>query len=117
MLSDILDGSFPYDLKKKFPDGVPLKPVDCTDDTYTEQTKNNPKFKNFGDLEMDTAPVSKDEFLNQFPKQVIKDGNIIPIREELEKRFRDTQELDVNKLNSTEPITIDTEVTKNPDKY
>ena len=117
VLSDILDGYFPYDLKKKFPDGVPLKPVDCTDETYTDQTKNNPKFKTFGDLETDTAPVSKDEFLNQFPKQVIKDGNIIPIREELEKRFRDTQELDVNKLNSTEPIAIETEVTKNIDKY
>jgi len=34
-LSDILDGYFPYDLKKKYPEGVPLKPVDCTDDTYT----------------------------------------------------------------------------------
>lgn len=39
VLSDILDGYFPYDLKKKYPDGVPLKPVDCTDDTYTENTK------------------------------------------------------------------------------
>ncbi len=36
VLSDILDGYFPYDLKKKFPEGVPLKPVDCTDDAYTE---------------------------------------------------------------------------------
>jgi hypothetical protein len=34
VLSDILDGFFPYDLKKKFPDGVPLKPVDCTDEDY-----------------------------------------------------------------------------------
>ena len=34
--------------------------------------------------------MSKDEFLKQFPKQVIKEGNIIPIREELEKRFRET---------------------------
>ena len=57
--------------------------------------------------------MSKEEFLNQFPKQVIKEGNIIPIREELEKRFKDTQELDVNKLNSNEPITIENEVTRN----
>ena len=39
MLSDILDGYFPYDLKKKYPEGVPLKPVDCTDETYTAETK------------------------------------------------------------------------------
>jgi len=43
---------------------------------------------------------------------VIKEGNIIPIREELEKRFRETQELDVNKLNSNEPIIADTHVSK-----
>ena len=34
MLSDILDGYFPYDLKVKYPEGVPLRPVDLTDDMY-----------------------------------------------------------------------------------
>jgi hypothetical protein len=66
VLSDILDGFFPYDLKKKFPDGVPIKPVDCTDEDYNpENVKNNPKFKVFGDLERDAGPggMSKDEFL------------------------------------------------------
>ena len=41
VLSDILDGYFPYDLKKKYPDGVPLNPVDLTDDTYTDDYKKN----------------------------------------------------------------------------
>ena len=91
VLSDILDGFFPYDLKKKFPDGVPLKPVDVTDEDYNRE-QLNPKFKAFGDLERDAGPggLSKEEFLSQFPKNVIKNGNVIPIREELEKRFRDT---------------------------
>jgi len=48
---------------------------------------------------------------------VVKNGNIIPIREELEKRFKETQELDVNKLNSNEPITIDTPVSKNESAF
>lgn len=114
MLSDILDGFFPYDLKQRYPDGVPLKPVDCTEEDYSRETPN-PKFKAFGDLERDTGPggLSKEEFLSQFPKSVVKNGNVIPIREELEKRFRDTQELDVNKLNSNEPIIVPTEVSKN----
>lgn len=30
-LTDILDGYFPYDLKAKYPDGVPLEPVDLCD--------------------------------------------------------------------------------------
>ena len=34
VLSDILEGYFPYDLKTKFPNGVPLKPIDLTDDVY-----------------------------------------------------------------------------------
>ena len=56
-------------------------------------------------------PLSKQEFLNQFPKQVIKDGNIIPIREELEKKFQETNgQIDVNKLNSNEPIEVETHV-------
>jgi hypothetical protein len=66
VLSDILDGFFPYDLKKKYPDGVPLKPVDCTEEDYNAETiKSNPKFKAFGDLERDAGPggMSKDEFL------------------------------------------------------
>lgn len=55
--------------------------------------------------------MTKQEFLNQFPKQVVKNGNIIPIREELEKKFQETGGIiDVNKLNSNEPIELDTHV-------
>jgi hypothetical protein len=43
MLSDILDGYFPYDLKQKYPEGVPLRPVDLTDEMYI--FKNLPKSK------------------------------------------------------------------------
>ena len=30
---------------------------------------------------------SKEEFLSQFPKNLIKKGMVIPLREELEKKF------------------------------
>ena len=40
----------------------------------------------------------------------MKDGKIIPIREEFEKWFKETQKLDVQKLNSNEPIEIQTDV-------
>ena len=62
--------------------------------------------------------MSKNEFLKQFPKNVVnRGGNIIPIREELEKRFKETGKIDVEKLNSNEPIEAPTEVEQNPDKY
>lgn len=121
-MSDILDGYFPYDLKTKYPDGVQLEPVDMTDDTYTDELakdKSNPKFKLLQDLQSkDCKPMSKNEFLKQFPEKVVnRGGNIIPIREELEKRFKETGKIDVSKLNSNEPIEAPTEVSINPDKY
>ena len=57
---------FPFDLKKKYADGAPLKSVDCTDTDYNSDTiKSNPNFKAFGDLEKDAGPggMSKDDFL------------------------------------------------------
>ena len=35
-------------------------------------------------------PMSKKEFLDKFPKHVMKNGKAIPIREELEKKFDET---------------------------
>ena len=60
--------------------------------------------------------MSKQEFLQQFPKHVISKGNLVPIREELEKKFKQTGGIiDVSKLNSTDPIEIPSEVSS--EKY
>lgn len=122
VLSDILDGYFPYDLKKDYPDGVPLEPVDLTDDMFTEDMlndKSNPKFKMLEDLKkVGPKAMSKKEFLSQFPKQkIMAGGEIVPIREELEKRFQETGKIDVEKLNSSVPIEAPTHVELNPGKY
>jgi len=34
--------------------------------------------------------MTKKQFLDKFPENKIQDGKIIPIREELEKRFQET---------------------------
>lgn len=44
ILGDILDGYFPYDLKKNYPEGVPLKPVDFSEETYNNQFKVSSQF-------------------------------------------------------------------------
>jgi hypothetical protein len=36
VLGDLLEGYFPYDLKVKYPEGVPLKAVDRTTEIYKE---------------------------------------------------------------------------------
>ena len=48
---------------------------------------------------------------------MISKGQIVPIREELEKRFKETGNIDVSKLNSNEPIEIPTEVSTNEQAY
>jgi hypothetical protein len=57
-------------------------------------------------------PMSKQEFLNQFPISKIVNGNIVPIREELEKRFQETQQIDTSKLNAGEQKEPETHVDK-----
>lgn len=54
--------------------------------------------------------MSKEEYLAQYPKNVIHKGNIVPIREELERRFKETGKIDTSKLNSNEPIEVPTDV-------
>jgi len=69
ILSDILDGYFPFDLKEKYPNGVPLKPVDLCDEVYNSQTGiNSDKIKGLANHEKPDAPLSKKEFLNKFPE-------------------------------------------------
>ena len=125
ILSDILDSYSPYDLQKDYPEGVPLKPVDMCDETYNNQFKvrkstetkiiysfqQNPKYKQLIDLD-GLNPMSKQEFLKQFPESKIVGGKNIPIREELEKRFQGTQQIDTSKLNANEPIQPETHVDK-----
>lgn len=112
VLSDILDGYFPYDLKEKFPNGVPLKPIDKTDDMYDAEKIREEKKGPMGveDFDKPEAPMGKQTFLKQFPESVVKDGVVVPVREEMEKRFKETQKLDTEKLNSNEPIEVQTHV-------
>ena len=39
ILSDILEGYFPFDLKHKFPDGVELQIIDHTEENYADVSK------------------------------------------------------------------------------
>ncbi len=44
-MADILEGYFPYQLKRVYPGGTLLKVVDKTDEAYTAE-----KSKNYGDI-------------------------------------------------------------------
>ena len=78
LLSDLLDGFFPYDLKKKYPDGVPLSVVDKTNEPFRPQDSNIRSVE-----DRDLGFLSKEQFLGQLPDSVIKDGKVIPIKEDI----------------------------------
>jgi hypothetical protein len=88
-----------------------LKPVDLCDEIYGVKKEEEKKshVKEFKDLDASKGPqpLSKKEFLNQFPSHIMQNGKAIPIREELEKKFKETGKIDTSKLNSNEPIEID----------
>lgn len=93
LLSDILDGYFPYDLKKKFPDGVPLRSVDKT----TEMFKANGGMQGVNDPSL--GLLSKDQFLAQLPENVIRNGEVISVREDIAMVFAN-QKIGTVKVNT-----------------
>jgi len=48
----------------KFPNGVPLKPVDLTDEAYNKDDLTKKKLWGIEDFDKPKAPLSKKEFLN-----------------------------------------------------
>jgi len=93
ILSDILEGYFPYDLKSSYPDGVPLKVINQTGEMYvkSEYVGDQSKMRDLSSLQKSgNDPISKDDFLKKLPANVIKGGKIIPVREEIAKKFEDS---------------------------
>lgn len=78
LLSDILDGYFPFDLKKKYPDGVPLEVVDKTTEMFQPGAPNMASIEN-----RDLGFISPQQFLDQIPNSVVKEGKVIPIKEDI----------------------------------
>lgn len=84
LLADILDGYFPRQLEKSYPDGVLLKMVDLIDEVCDESAAKH-KIATIGDqVPSDLKPLSKEEFLQRIPKNRISaDGKIIEVRKNI----------------------------------
>lgn len=79
LLSDLLEGYFPFDLKKQYPDGVPLTIVDKTSQPFRPEDLGGIRSVDDHDLGF----LSKEQFLAQLPDNVIKEGKVIPIKEDI----------------------------------
>lgn len=85
ILADILEGYFPYQLKHQYPNGTLLKVIDKTEDLYSTEKESVVDGKKNDERQL--KPLSKDEFLDQLPKHVLKNGKIIPVRAGIAKIF------------------------------
>lgn len=67
-----------------------MKPIDLTESNYNPDDIEKKREFGINDFDRPDAPMDKKDFLKQFPKNIVKDGKLIPIREELEKKFKET---------------------------
>lgn len=89
LLADLLDGYFPRQLEKSFPDGVLLQMIDKLDTVYDGKATGMQIGSIHNDGLGDMKPVSKDAFLQKFPEKVIgAEGQIIELRKNIESRMQ-----------------------------
>ena len=86
IIQDIIDGYSPYILHERYPHGVLMK-VENHVKTLYEPNKVGVSSNNIKDLKDpgEQKYMSPKEFVNIFPNKVIKNGNILNIKEDMEK--------------------------------
>eukprot|EP01038_Epipyxis_sp_PR26KG_P012841 gene12841-17215_t len=78
-VGDILDGYFPSEFSSQYPDGVILDLIDMRNDMYIEGNSNDKQ----------QQLLSKENLLSKIPKNVVKNGNIFDIRNDIEMKLND----------------------------
>ncbi|XP_015680416.1 UBX domain-containing protein 11 [Protobothrops mucrosquamatus] len=99
-LQDILDGFFPSELQRRYPSGVPFQVTDKRDVLFRER-KLPGYFPGFGQAvgrsrpsglketsEISGPKLTMEQFLNKLPKSLVRDGQVIDIREDLKKTLQ-----------------------------
>ena len=86
IIQDIIDGYSPYILRDRYPHGVLMKVENHVKIMY-EPNKIGGNDKNIKDLKDpgEQKYMSPKEFVNIFPNKVIKNGNVLNIKEDMEK--------------------------------
>jgi len=115
-----VDGYFPYEFKEKHPDGVKLKLVDKTREPFSREVEKSISMSNFlkendsnikgmdylkhvDENGQPNAPLDKKSLLEKLPKQVVKNGKIIQIREDVEKLITKSSSGDNSQMEIMDP--------------
>ena len=97
IIQDIIDGYSPYILHDRYPHGVLMKIENHVKILYEPNINKN--IKNLNDPGEQTY-MSPKEFVNIFPNKIIKNGNILNIKEDMEKILNINKDESNNKDNS-----------------
>jgi len=93
-MQDILEGYFPSILKPKYPSGTLFKFMNKIDEDYSSKPFDG-KMNDLSSIDENALkPQSKEEFLANLPKTVIKDGKIYNVRDEIAKKFDPSKKID-----------------------
>ncbi|XP_042636209.1 UBX domain-containing protein 11 [Orycteropus afer afer] len=90
-LRDILDGFFPSELQRLYPDGVPFKVIDLRNQFYPEDgldpfpgegrvVGRQRICKASSRLDSSGSKMTAEKFLNKLPKVVIRQGRVVDLR-------------------------------------
>uniref|UniRef100_A0A8C5MBN2 UBX domain-containing protein 11 n=1 Tax=Leptobrachium leishanense TaxID=445787 RepID=A0A8C5MBN2_9ANUR len=114
-VQDIMDGYFPSELQRRFPDGVTFQITDQRNVVFRErrfwdelpglgQTVGSTQSTTEGTSEVSGPPLSVDQFLNKLPMSVVRGGQIVeirgPIREALQESPTESLKLKEIKVDS-----------------
>lgn len=78
-MQDIFDGYFPSEFKNQYPDGVIFELIDKHDDLFDEQIFQREN------------RLKASKLLDRLPKTVIRNGELIQVREEISSRIVDSK--------------------------
>ena len=94
IIQDIIDGYSPYILHERYPHGVLMKVENHVKSLYETNKSENNANKNIVNLNSpkEQKLMSPQEFVNIFPNKIIKKGNILNIKEDMEKILNINQE-------------------------
>ena len=84
IIQDIIDGYSPYILHERYPHGVLMKVENHVKNIYEPNKIDEKNIKNLSDPG-EQKYLSPKEFVNIFPNKIIKNGNILNIKEDMEK--------------------------------
>uniref|UniRef100_A0A8C4T282 UBX domain-containing protein 11 n=1 Tax=Erpetoichthys calabaricus TaxID=27687 RepID=A0A8C4T282_ERPCA len=88
-MQDLMDGYFPSELQRRFPDGVPIKQnnrwIEFPGIGHTIGSKTDPVLK---ESAIPGPKLSMEQFLKKLPKTIIKEGKVIDIRGSVQQNLQ-----------------------------